>query len=367
MRQARILELYTHTVTPTFSKLGLLGLLSLAFSSKKVLPVSVETTRRGGYKVALLVPDGEDAENDLSDAMRYSVERINSGWEKLRLPKPDNLRTSPIDSTLEHINNAQQLLEYLKKEESHDKRTRAGKSPGLLLAPELGKYSSSQIPYEQAYPNLYDSKGVSACSLTAFLGWIVSTFKTRTDRGLVVVFPSPRSERLGYTETKILYWLSRRLAMFADMLGFNIVAPLGKGGFGLSLPGILAYISPVVRDTTESGDVLSLLDIVTYTLEFDGKVWVSRGLSSIPMHVFTRMPAELASVLLARLTGSRYLASEAPEFFNTLGEYMLSGDTSLYTEALRILASIVASEGKYQGGTVSVAREILATLDRLGV
>jgi hypothetical protein len=70
------------------------------------------------------------------------------------------------------------------------------------------------------------------------------------------------------------------------------------------------------------------------------------------------MPDGISSVLLANMNRLRDLIINVPEFFNLLGEYMLSGNDIIYVESLRILASALHDKD-VPNSVKAVIREVL--------
>ncbi|MEM4514545.1 MAG: hypothetical protein QXZ41_08560, partial [Ignisphaera sp.] len=257
------IKLYTHYVTPIFTKLNLLGLLHTIFNSVQVIPRRVEFMGYNYVVEILTYKTEEEAVNDLLKAIKKCGEELHKavvikelhetskenvdnkrkkkkrrteGELQLRFPyrcaKSETLKTSIQD--LRNISLT--VLEFKKvfcEQHLHDNRGIKGKAPPLLLAPDLGKFSSAKIPYENRYPNAMDTKlaitsgdrrksgEMSLCTAMAVLGFEFCSFnlgfppRKKSDAKepkkpdvvkYVVAFPSTQTD-LDMVATRILYWI----------------------------------------------------------------------------------------------------------------------------------------------------------------
>jgi len=417
----RLVPIYTHYVTPTYSRYNLLGILYIA---NKLREAIIRGVRVYGYTytVELLT---DKSERELMWDLMNSVQR-----ERGEIVKAEGKRYKAIDgfnfacqsSGTDPYFNAPSVcryIEYLADKESslatvsksrksgkpaqasedevfgsifveriHDKRSRSGSSPSLILVPELGKYATSKIPYEDAlYPDVGDSSGVSACLLLALIGWACCSFKweiveknekegekkaRRKDekqlekgkRHHVFAYIAPTSD-LRYAEARALYWIGRRLAYMTTLFVDYADRRGGEVKERLSTLGILALLSPVIRDAAESAEILSKLELNIYTHSYEGgrhsiRVSGAFGLDRVDVRL---LPSRLVGAMLAYVNHLPKLVFEVPSFLNMLGEYLVSGNDSLYVEALRELASAL-SDRETSEGTKWIARVLLQSAER---
>ncbi|MEM4006644.1 MAG: hypothetical protein QXT92_03165 [Nitrososphaerota archaeon] len=399
------IKLYTHYVTPIFTKLNLLGLLHTIFNSVQVIPRRVEFMGYNYVVEILTYKTEEEVVNDLLKAIKKcgeelhkavvvkelhkaSKENVDNKRKKkkhsanveleLRLPykyaESKTLKTSV--QNLKDINLT--VLDFKKifcEQHLHDNRGTEGKAPPLLLAPDLGKFSSAKIPYEKRYPNAMDTKlaitsgdrrksgEMSLCTAMAVLGFGFCSFnlgfplRKNLDAKYVVAFPSTQTD-LDMVATRILYWIGRRFAWLTKVFEYRF-----RELEGLSIPGVYALLSPIVKDVSQSIKVLSELELTIYTVERDVKrdksVWTyARNIANIELEYVSRLPNSIAGAMLANISSLKLLVEHVPDFFELLGEYMLSGDKILYIEALRSLASILHRKD-VPPQVKSVARDIL--------
>ncbi|MEM4584285.1 MAG: hypothetical protein QW607_11535 [Desulfurococcaceae archaeon] len=397
------IKLYTHYVTPIFTKLNLLGLLHTIFNSVQVIPRRVEFMGYNYVVEILTYKTEEEAVNDLLKAIKKCGEELHKavvikelhetskenvdnkrkkkkrrteGELQLRFPyrcaKSETLKTSIQD--LRNISLT--VLEFKKvfcEQHLHDNRGIKGKAPPLLLAPDLGKFSSAKIPYENRYPNAMDTKlaitsgdrrksgEMSLCTAMAVLGFEFCSFnlgfplRKNLDAKYVVAFPSTQTD-LDMVATRILYWIGRRFAWLTKVFEYRF-----RELEGLSIPGVYALLSPIVKDVSQSIKVLSELELTIYTVERDVDNWqwtYARDIASIELEYVSRLPNSIAGAMLANISSLKLLVEYVPGFFELLGEYMLSGDKILYIEALRSLASILHRKD-VPPQVKSVARDVL--------
>jgi len=353
-------RLYTHYVTPTFAKLNLLGILHVVHLAKSALTLGVEAL---GYNYAVIVGANIN-QNRLLESLADVIQR-----ERGNLLRTEGGRFVRYNGTQIHRvllrGAAEDYGEQMAKrsqpwpmltasnmgailgEALHDRRKSGGQSPSLVLAPELGKYSTADVPYSSGYPSIYDSGKFSACTLLALIGWLCCTFSWRVSTGegeerYLFAYPAPRTS-LNYGEARMLYWLGLRFSMLSrPFAGLWYARPL-------STLGLLALLSPVVKDVVSTVATLSKLELNIYTLEYRGGRTAVRDMSSIRLNIVERFPAELAGAMLARARELPRLVEYAPEFFELLGEYLVTGNDQTYTEALRELAPLVSSEQNVAG------------------
>jgi len=362
-------RLYTHYVTPTFAKLNLLGLLHSVNSARTAVVLGVEDL---GYNYAVVVASTEQGrlleslagaiEKERGILMKIEKAEVKEGkgarrkegeeeerpvihggvrvrWELLRGTAKDYYVVMAEGGQPElSAGDMKTVLE----EAFHDRRRSGGGSPSLALAPELGKFSTASIPYVSKYPSVHDKGGFSTCTLLALIGWACCTFTWRIPEGggeerYTFAYPAPRMS-LSYGEARMLYWLGLRFSMLSRPF-----VGLWRGRL-LSTLGLLALLSPAVKDVVSTVATLSKLELNIYTLEYRGGRTAVRNMSSMRLDIVERFPAELAGAMLARARELPRLVEYAPEFFELLGEYLVTGNDQTYTEALRELAPLVSSK-----------------------
>jgi len=355
----RVVRLSTHIVTPTFSKLNLLGLLHIVSNTPSSLVHRIVVAGEH-YELYLLV--GSHFEDELIQALRSAANSIvcregsqaSSSQiiqiENFRILKQlftETLRRSIDIESLIASANRDAILRSLREPVRHDTRTTSVKrSPSLLLAPELGKYSTARMPYEDAYPQLddrIDNKEAYLCTFIALLG-LYASFKlevqTKRDkkksvRELYIAIPAPRTHLHGL-RASVLYWTGRRLAWLSQQLLRSL--RIGEEeNWQVSVPGFVALVSPVIKDATTS--MLGSLELTLFKIVLEDQKQYVRNLVAIGMDSIYLFPDNLVQALLAEIESLGSLVSYVPDFFNLVGEYMLSGNDSIYIEALRVLAS----------------------------
>ncbi|MET1101038.1 MAG: hypothetical protein ABWW69_00970, partial [Pyrodictiaceae archaeon] len=156
---------------------------------------------------------------------------------------------------------------------------------------------------------------------------------------------------------QMLYWIGRRLSYFSRAIGFSF-----GDRYELSSAGLLAFLAPIIRDAVQSTTVLERLELNIYEVEIEGVKQSVRLLYSESLGRVDLLPSNLVAAMLTRIRELKDLAAEVPEFFNTLGEYLVSGDETLYVESLRTLASAMHSprKSKKSDEVREVARYILS-------
>jgi len=348
-------RLYTHYVTPTFAKLNLLGILHVVHLAKSALTLGVEAL---GYNYAVIV-GASVKQNKLLESLADAIQRERGNL--LRIERGRFAMYSGTEISRELLRGVaedygKQIAERSQPwpmlnassmgavlgETLHDRRKAGGGSPSLVLAPELGKYSTAGVPYSSGYPSIYDSGKFSACTLLALVGWSCCTFGWRVVTGkgeerYLFSYPAPRMS-LSYGEARMLYWLGLRFSMLSRPF-----VRLWRGR-PLSTLGLLALLSPAVKDVVSTVATLSKLELNVYMLEYRGGRTAIRDMDSIRLDIVDRFPAELAGAMLARARELPRLVEYAPEFFELLGEYLVTGNDQTYTEALRELAPLVSSK-----------------------
>lgn len=358
--------LYTHHVTPIFTKLNLLGLLHIAYSSRYGIPVGIEPLGGYDYAVNILTVGEERLKSDLAEVMKTQGAEL-----KMRINKVpySHGRSGALRTIISALNEArrgeiEKFVDGLLRPRHHDVRLRGSGSPSLLLAPDLGKFSSSSIPYEYKYPDLCDvtvnGREYSICTATAAVGFENCSFKmgVESEGDIVKYLCAFASARGGVSAsvTRALYWIGRRLSWLTHSIER---VPEQRG---LSTVGLLALLSPIVKDAARSADALSQLELNIYSLEREPmRPWMyCRDVVVVSLERVARLPDLLAGAMLAQAHSLRGLVENAPEFFNLLGEFLLSGDDTLYIEALRVLASLIHEpEHKVPGWVKSVAGFVL--------
>ncbi|MEM4844617.1 MAG: hypothetical protein QXU08_09440 [Ignisphaera sp.] len=395
------IKLYTHHVTPVFTKLNLLGLLHIIFNSIQVIPRRVDFMGYNYVVEILTYKTEKEVVNDLLEAMKKCgkelyeavvVEELHEaskeivdnerkkkrraeGELQLRFPYNYTKRSETLKTSVQNFRNISLTVPEFSKifceQRLHDNRSNRGKAPPLLLAPDLGKFSSAKIPYEDGYPDVMDTEitsvdrgksvKISLCTAVAVLGFEFCSFnlgfplRKNPDVKCVVAFPSTQTG-LDMVTTRILYWIGRRFAWLTKVFGYRV-----RGLEELSITGVYALLSPIVKDVSQSIRVLSELELTIYTVERDTDIWqwtYARDIASIELEHVSRLPNSIAGAMLANLFNLKSLVEYVPEFFNLLGEYMLSGDKVLYIEALRSLASVLHRKD-VPSRVKSVARVIL--------
>jgi len=382
MGSLRTVSLYAHHVTPTYTKYNLLGILHIANGLRKAIIRRVRVLYGYTYAVELLAEaSDEELIQDLIDSLQAERGEIVKA-EGRHYRTEDGFRFVCRSSGSDPYFNATSVCRYVEylsgkapslpavgrsgkskssaqvpeadvlrsvlEMRAHDKRSSSGGSPSLILAPELGKYSRSEIPYRSSYPDISDYGGASACLLFALIGWACCSFKweiaEENASHHVFAYVAPKVD-LEYFEAEALYQIGRRLAYMTTLL-----ARAGRSGEArerLSTHGILALLSPAIRDVTESAELLSKLELNVYTHSFEGGRHSVRaagafGLVSVDVKL---LPSRLVGAVLAYIRYLPALVSEVPSFFNILGEYLTSGNDALYVEALRELAVALSDDG----------------------
>ena len=357
------LELRTHYLTPTFTKLNLLGLLHTAWESPYIVPVSLEQ-KGHGFSVEARTTNHQLAARNLFDEL---LQALNSPAVGETMKLGPLARYEYVNNQIEDIKNHTQEIrnafqDIIQQEYVHVRKSGEGGSPTLLLAPDLGKYSTATLPYRGIYPDATDYElpekgsskkrkkpGISVCTLLALVGFTFCTFRAyftgreRADRGrgrggsysIHCAFLSPFT-RLGYSEIRALYWSGRRLSAISSPL-FQRVEESPPSTLGL-----FAALSPVILDASPRG-TLQRMEFVTYVLTKEGNKQYVRSMDSLWAGYATRLPEDLVGAMLAELGNIPRLLAQAPDFFNVLGEYLISGDDRIYLEALRELASSIHS------------------------
>jgi len=364
MGSLRSVFTYTHHVTPTYNRYNLLGILHVA---NKLRTAIIQSVQVYGYTYAVELLTNKnihDLAQDLMNAIQMEREVI------LKTDGKNYESTDGFDFTCGSLFNANLVCDYVKylasrgsstlaisesvietlfTEMKHDKRSSKGSSPSLILAPELGKYTTSRIPYEgDRYPNVKDSSNFSMCLLLALIGWACCSFKwgivEEGGRHHIFAYVAPK-DGLRYIEAKILYLIGRRLAYMTSFFSKTSRRSYEARG-ELSTIGILALLSPVIRDVAESVETLSKLELNIYTHSFEGRGHSIRiagafGLDRVNVRL---LPSRFVGVMLAEASALPKLAFEIPSFFNILGEYLVSENDVLYVEALRELVSALNNE-----------------------
>ncbi|ADM27734.1 hypothetical protein Igag_0918 [Ignisphaera aggregans DSM 17230] len=398
----KLIPIYTHYVTPTYSKYNLLGMLHVASRFRTAI---IRRVRVHGYTytVELLT---DKSERELAQDLAETVQR-----ERREIVRAEGKRYRAMDGFgfvcqssgtdpyfnapavcryIEYLTGKETSLSTVSKsgkgrkstqasesevfssifaERIHDKRSSTGKSPSLILAPELGKYATSGIPYEGGlYPDVGDSGGASACLLFALIGWACCSFKWEIAEERrshhVFAYVAPK-DYLGHAEAKALYWIGRRLAYVTSLFVSYAGREASEVKEKLSTLGILAMLSPVIRDVAESADILSKLELNIYTHSFEGgrhsiRIAGAFGLDRVDVRL---LPSRLVGAMLAYVNHLPKLVFEVPSFLNTLGEYLVSGNDVLYIEALRELASVL-SDRETSEDTKWMARVLLQNAGR---
>jgi hypothetical protein len=85
--------------------------------------------------------------------------------------------------------------------------------------------------------------------------------------------------------------------------------------------------------------MLGSLELTLFKIVLEDQKQYVRNLVAIGMDSIYLFPDNLVQALLAEIESLGSLVSYVPDFFNLVGEYMLSGNDSIYIEALRVLAS----------------------------
>ncbi len=380
------IELHTHFVTDTFSKLNLLGLMEIAWNSPYVIP---EEVMRGpyGYRLVLRTTDASRAFTSLVQNLGSVIERREID-EVLGLLRYAFVKNN-VDGVRKLVrgNEGQQALAQALQQAGviHSRGASKKGSPTLFLAPDLGKFGTYKIPYESSYPNPLDNVGdqrISLCTVLSLIGFSFRTFRmTITRRGTqrhACALLAPVS-RLGYRGVRILYSISGRLAEYSR-ISEEALRRLARGRGGgeegeIAEPSslaILAFLAPVLKDAAPyTGSGLEGIEIVLYSVTIEGgKQYVRkqyvRELVLQPARYVANLPDALAGAMLARYKELPALLLKAPDFFNTLGEYLVSGDERLYVEALRELASFVhqASSDRNSAWLSKPARFLLRNSSR---
>lgn len=362
----KVLALYTHYVTPIFTKLNLLGLLHIAYNLRHGATIGVEPVGEYSYAVKILTADENGLKKDLIETLREQGVRLRNVINKAPY---SYAQPKVLEKTIEMLNKGgisiNQLVNSLLNLQSHDMRVQTSGSPSLVLAPDLGKFSSSRIPYEGKYPNLYDvrvgKEGLSLCTILSAIGFENCSFKMgQVDkRGEIIRYMCAFVVNRGNASISIaraLYWIGRRFSSLST--NFERLSEQQS----LSTTGLLALLSPIIKDAVQSTDTLSRLELNIYSLEREARrPWAySRNMVVMNLENVALMPNSLAGALLAKVSNLRVLVEQIPEFFNLLGEYLLSRDDTLYVESLRTLASLLHErETKVPGWVKGVASFIL--------
>jgi hypothetical protein len=394
----KVLKLTTHIVTPVFAKLNLLGLLHIVHSTGKAIPIKINPVgdiyelhvySSQGFeeefvktlisiaKQMLRSSEPQDEEKakrkqkkrkqEMTGRKRIVIEWFEVDQRYLYSGSAATALLNSIENLISASNYSySDLIELLMKATRHDMRS-GGKSPTLLLAPDLGKYSTAQIPYDSKYPNIVDKKlnrkeDLYLCTAISLIG-LHAGFKLRVIAknfdDVYIAIPSPRKQLSGL-RTSMLYWIGRRLSFLSQKIG-AISTLKREGRFSLSMPGLYAVLSPVIKDCVTSSSMLSAFEVVIYRITLEKgrgggqyvRDFVSMGLDRVEL-----LPDGISSVLLANINRLRDLIINVPEFFKLLGEYMLSGDDTMYVESLRVLASAL-HDRDISNNVKAVIREVL--------
>jgi hypothetical protein len=390
----KLLKLTTHIITPVFAKLNLLGLLHIIHNTNKTIPFKINSVG-DIYEVYIYTKQGFEEEfvktlvNITKQMLRHSepqgrekakrkkrkqetTERKNIVVEWFEVDQrfiySGNKPTTLLES-VENLINASNysyndLIELLMRPIRHDTRSSSGKSPTLLLAPDLGKYSTAQIPYVNRYPNIIDGnldeKDIYLCTAVSLIGLhagFKSTIISTNAVDTYIAIPSPRTS-LRTLHVSALYWIGRRLSFLSQKVN-RIDTRRKEERFSLSIPGLYAVLSPIIKDCITSSETLKAFEVTIYRITSEIKRgqyvrdFVNMGLDRVEL-----MPDGISSVLLANINRLRDLIINVPEFFNLLGEYMLSGNDIIYVESLRILASALHDKD-VPNSVKAVIREVL--------
>jgi len=364
------LELRTHYLTPTFTKLNLLGLLHTAWASPYTAPVSLEQ-RGHGFSVKVRTTDARLATRSLFDEL---LQALNSHTVRELVDKASRHALEPltrysyvgnqIDSINKHAqgtrNNIEDFKNIICSERVHVRKSGKGGSPTLILAPDLGKFSTAGLPYKGVYPDATDHEKlkISVCTLLALTGLafcaLRAVFIEETKRNIYCAFLSPFAS-LGYREIRALYWSGRRLSALSPHFWETGRSPP-------STLALFAALSPVILDASPRGAVQHA-EFVTYVVTVERNKQYVRSQESLWAGYAARLPVDLAGAMLARLSDIPRLLVHAPDFFNLLGEYLTTGDDRIYLEALRELASSVHSL-KREKSTENLSRTAAFLLSR---
>jgi len=326
--------------------------LHTAWASPYTAPVSLEQ-RGHGFSVKVRTTDARLATRNLFDEL---LRALRSHTVRELVDKASGhaleplIRYSYVGNQIESINkhaqgirnNIEDFKNIICSERVHTRKSGKGGSPTLILAPDLGKFSTADLPYKGVYPETADHEKleISVCTLLALTGLAFCTFRAvfieraKRERNIYCAFLSPFAS-LGYREIRALYWSGRRLSALSPRFWRIERSPP-------STLALFAALSPVILDAFPRGAVQHA-EFVTYAVTVERNKQYVRSQESLWAGYAARLPVDLAGAMLAKLSGIPQLLVHAPDFFNLLGEYLTTGDDRIYLEGLRELASSIHS------------------------
>ncbi|MCD6509750.1 MAG: hypothetical protein J7L11_05100 [Thermoprotei archaeon] len=373
-----VVNLYTHSITNTFSALNLLGYLYLIKESgagviKGVYPEA------GWYRIEVLTNSKEWLLERLEKGLKEAVARAIIKGEKERISFGSftynvNRYVKKLKSVLDSIGEIgiKNLEDVIFRPRHHGREGgRVSKpaitgSPSLFLAPELGKYATSGVLYVSKYPR-FDY----ACISISYVGLRYMTFNLRFRRERVdhylIVAPSVVAP-LNYFEARSFYTICRSISILSRITSraigraFKRKKQEEERALGLSSIGFFVLLSPYFKEIASLEESLGKLRLVEYIVEQSDRMAV-RLFNSFPLSGVRRLPDSLAGEFLTNPERLASLALEAPEYFHLLGEYLLTGHHETYINAMRTLARVL-SNGEISSFNRDLAKDLLVNSRR---
>jgi len=362
--------LYTHFVSNVYAKLNLLGLLHVIEQCPKTAAYRIYPAV-SGYAVEVLCCAGW--EKAFAQTLCKEVKKLKINTNNLSIEHEGFFVqkgcTSYLPKSLKalaELSNPEEIANSLQKPTIHT-RGSGREAPGLLVAPETGKYVTSSLPYRSIYFDLKDDCGIRACLLLAYLGWAIGSFKLLIMKNTIKYIFAVPSLRYASDRSTVerFYTLAKMLQSASHLIGYRLRKSGNESDVPLSQVAILALVSPFVREVFYMREnLLHDLELTIYVLEFTKSLAI-RNYTSVPLGAVGQLDYHLASALLAYFADLHLLVAESAEFFELLGEYLITGNKLFYVEALRELASCYAklttsADKRY---AASIAKFILTSLD----